>query len=82
MSNDIRYKEGSYRGAAAITPSDSANLTDPISAIYVGGTGAIKVDMANGDTVTFAAVAVGIFPIAVKKVYATGTAATNLIGLK
>ena len=81
MSN-IKYKSDSFRGAASITPSDSADLTDPISAIYVGGTGAIKVDMVSGETVVFAAVPVGVFPIAVTRVYSTGTAATNMIGLK
>ena len=81
MSN-IKYKSDSFRGAASITPSDSADLTDPISAIYVGGTGAIKVDMVSGETVVFAAVSVGVFPIAVTRVYSTGTAATNMIGLK
>lgn len=82
MSNNIKYKSDSFRGAEAVTPSDTVDLTDPVSALYIGGTGALKVDMANGDTVTFAAVPVGVFHIAVTRVYSTGTAATNIIGLK
>lgn len=82
MALNINFKSSSYHGAVSITPSDSADLADPVSALYIGGTGAVKVDLASGETVTFAAVPVGIFPIAVKKVYATGTAATNIVGLK
>lgn len=73
--------------ALAVTPSDAANLVPPAGdpnkaarAIYVGGTaGALKVDMADGTTVTLT-VPTGIYlPIAVKKVYATGTAATGIV---
>jgi hypothetical protein len=78
----IKYKEDSFRGAAAITPSDSASLTDPVSAIYVGGTGNIRVLMASGEDVTFTSVPVGVFHIACTKVFSTSTTATNLIGLK
>lgn len=81
MSN-LKFKEDSYRGASSITPNDSADLTDAVSAVYVGTTGTLKVDTASGETVTFQSVPVGIFPVAVKKVYSTGTSAANLIGLK
>ena len=69
--------------AVAITPSDTADLGILAKRLYVGGTGAIKVDMANGDTITFAAVPVGVFDpgCKIRKVYSTGTAATNIIGI-
>lgn len=84
MSENIKYKEDSYRGGAAITPSDSADLAIPVSALYIGGagTGALKVDMVSGETVTLAGVTVGILPICVKRVYATGTGVTNIVGLR
>lgn len=81
----IKVKKDNYTGAVSITPSDSDNLADPISALYIGGagSGALKVDMVNGDTVTFAGLTANtILPIAVKKVYATGTNVTSIIGLK
>jgi len=81
MSN-IKFKADSYRGAVAITPSDAANLTDPVSGLYIGTAGALKVDTASGETVTFANVVAGVLPLAVVKVYATGTAATGIVGLK
>src|SRR6185369_11364347 len=47
-------------------------------ALYVGVAGDVKVDMAGGQTVTFKALAQGIHPLAVTKVYKIGTAATDL----
>jgi hypothetical protein len=71
--------------AAAITPNDGANLANQARGILVGGAGTIKVDMVGtgtGVTFTIGASAVGfILPIQVKKVYATGTTATNLVAL-
>ena len=70
-----------YGGAKAITPSDTADNT--FSAIYVGGAGSVTVVMESGDTVLFTAPPVGtILPIRVKKVNATGTTATLLVGLQ
>lgn len=82
MSNEnINYKSASFRGAKAITPSDSAEVC--YSAIYVGGTGNVAVTTPAGDTLTFVAVQVGtVLPICAVKVLATGTSATNLVGLE
>jgi len=42
----------------------------------------LKVDMADSGTVTFSGLPAGIFlPIIVKRVYSTGTTATNIIAL-
>lgn len=68
--------------AAAVTPNNSTDLADWPAALYVGGTGDVRVDMANGGTVTFVNVPDGTFlPILVKKVYVTGTDATDIIAL-
>jgi hypothetical protein len=65
--------------ALAVTPNDSVDLTKP-GRIYVGGAGAVNVDTIGGDTIAFAAVPAGTFlPVRVKRVRATGTAATNLV---
>lgn len=71
-----------YSGAAAVVPSDSVLL--PLlttRGLYVGGAGSLAVQMADGMTVTFPAVAVGVLPLQVDKVLATGTTATNLLAL-
>lgn len=79
-----KVKKDNYTGGVAITPNDTTDLVDPVSALYIGGagTGALKVDTIGGDTITLAGVAVGILEIAVKRVYATGTGVTNIVGLK
>ena len=82
MSNNINYKSESYRGAVEITPHDTNDLTDPVSALYIGGAGTVKVDTPDG-TVTFnGALAGHIIPVCCTRVYATGTSATNIVGLK
>ena len=68
--------------AAAVTPNDSADLTNVSRSLYVGGAGNVKVDMADVGTVTFTGVPAGtILPIRVKRVYATGTTATTILVL-
>ena len=67
--------------AAAVTPSDSVNLSYP-SIIYVGTAGNVKVTTAQGDTVTFTNVSSGaIIPVQVLRVWSTGTTATNLVNI-
>jgi hypothetical protein len=74
--------------AAAVTPSNSANIpavtggTNNGCVLYIGGTGTLKVTTIGGDEVTFVAVQAGTFiPIHVIKVWSTGTSATNIVAL-
>jgi len=68
--------------AAAVTPSDTQDLPE-ISIIYVGAfgtTGAVKVTTAQGTEVTFLGVPPGaVIPVQVRRVWTTGTTATNLV---
>jgi len=72
------------RSAVAVTPSDSTDIV-PTRGLYVGGSGAVKVIMADdvaAGAVTFTALAAGIVhPLRVKRVYSTGTAATGIVAL-
>jgi len=65
-----------------VTPDDSApNVFD---AIYVGGAGDVEVRLQNDvvGSIIFVAVPVGsILPIRTSLILATGTTATNIIGL-
>jgi len=62
--------------AAAVTPSDSADLPQ-FSVIYVGGAGSVKVTTAQGSAVTFSGVNAGtVIPVRVRRVWSTGTTAT------
>jgi hypothetical protein len=67
--------------ASAVTPADDGALR-VTRALYVGGAGNVKVDMALGNTVTFVGVVAGsILPIQVSRVYNTDTTATNIVAL-
>lgn len=68
--------------AAAIAPSDSADLVFATRALYVGTGGDVRLCMLGGGEVTLANLASGsLIPIRAIKVFATGTTATGLIGL-
>ncbi len=74
----------SFTNGVAITTNDST-LFSRTRAIYVGGTGDVKVTMAGegASVVTFKAVPVGtVLMISVVQVFATGTTATNLVALR
>lgn len=68
--------------AAAVTPSDTVDLTTAPRALYVGVSGDVKVNMLGSGAVTFKAAPVGVLPIRVSRVYATGTTATNILALE
>lgn len=81
QSDSTAVRKASH--AVAVTPSDTDNLAnDADKGLYIGGTGAVHVTTSNGDDVTFAAVPVGILPVGVRRVHATGTTATNIIALR
>lgn len=73
---------GGASKAADVTPANGADLPNP-GRIFIGSTSggaAVKVDTFGGQTVTFATVIAGtMLPVAVRRVYSTGTTATNLI---
>lgn len=69
------------RNAFAVTPSDGADLTNWALAIYVGGSGDVRLVTWGGETVTFANAPVGVLPVRARRVLATGTTATGLVGL-
>jgi hypothetical protein len=78
--------DGPHPSGVAITPSDLAGLARPTRGIYVGGTGDLRVILADdaddSTPLTFKAVPVGtLLRINVKKVMSTGTTATLLIAL-
>jgi len=66
----------------AIAPDDGTDLPNNVRAIYVGNAGDVKVDFVNTGTVVIKnATAGSVLPMQVKRVYAIGTTATNLVGL-
>ena len=68
--------------AFAIAASDTVDLTEVTRAIYVGGAGNLSVVMLSGQVTLFTSVVAGaILPLRVRRVNATGSTATNLVGL-
>ena len=66
--------------AAAVTPSDSTDLTFITRSIYVGGAGTLTVILSGGATVEYLAVPAGTtLWIAATRVKATGTSATSIV---
>lgn len=70
--------------AFAVVPSDVTvfGAGGQPRALYIGGAGNVAVTMSDGSSVTFTAVPVGaILPLNVIQVRATGTTATNIVGM-
>ncbi len=66
---------------AAVTPSDSVDLTKETRGLYVGVSGDVNCDV-GGVTVVFTAMAAGIIhPIAVTRVRVASTTATNIVAI-
>ena len=83
----MAYQKLQANLAKVVVPSDTSNITAPGGAdqngcvLYVGVAGDIKVTTAASDDVIFKNVPVGFFPVQVLKVWATGTAASEIIAL-
>jgi hypothetical protein len=71
--------------AAPITASDTADVAQTTKAIYIGTGGSLRVEltgMSIGSSVTFTNVPDGaLLAVRVRKVWDTGTTASNFIGL-
>jgi hypothetical protein len=66
--------------AAAVVPSDTANLPTSSKRLWVGGSGNVKLTTVGGSTVTYLAVPAGTYlQVRAQQVFATGTTATNII---
>lgn len=66
----------------AIAPHDVTELAEVTRALYVGGAGAVAVVLASGASLTFSGIAGGtVLPLRLRQVRATGTTATQLVGL-
>jgi hypothetical protein len=67
--------------AAAVTPSDTNDLSAASTALFVGGAGNMRVTMLGGGIETFTGLPVGWHPIRVTRVWATNTTATNIVAV-
>ncbi len=65
----------------AVTPSDSAELTNVSRALIIGTAGNLTVVMADGTTLLITGCPAGVIPIRVKQVKSTGTAAVGITSI-
>ena len=66
-----------------ISPDDAMDLPHSTRAIYVGQGGDLRVRLISGDTVTLTGVVEGmIYPLRADRIYASGTSAGALVGLR
>ncbi len=71
-----------YAHAAAVTKSDTDELSYVTRAIWVGGAGNINLVTVSGETVVITAIAAGtLLKIRVKQVLSTSTTATVMVAL-
>jgi hypothetical protein len=69
--------------AFAITPNDSDDLAEAARAVYIGTGGNVTCILADdSSSVLFTAISSGtMLPIRVKKVFDTGTTASDIVGI-
>ena len=68
--------------AVAIGVGSDTDLNVSGAVVFIGVGGTVKVDTVSGDTATFKNLADGsILPVQVRRVWATGTDATDMIAL-
>lgn len=75
--------ESPARSAFAITPNDGADVANVTRGLYVGVSGDVSIILAGDSAaVTFVGLAAGVIhPIRAKRVRATGTTATSIVGV-
>lgn len=82
FSHTVSTLDSPARSGAALTPDDTADLGVVTRAVYVGGGGSLAVELADGASVSFAGVPAGaILPVRIKRLMATGTTASGIVGL-
>jgi hypothetical protein len=68
------------RHAAAVVPSDAADLPTSSKQLWVGGAGDVALITVGGDTVTYHSVPAGTYlRVRAARVLATPTTATNIV---
>jgi hypothetical protein len=82
VSANLGLTQAAY-DAAAVTPSDTLDLTTVTRWLYIGGAGNLAVVMfGTGTNLTLTGLLAGtLLPMRVSRVKATGTTATNILAL-
>jgi len=65
----------------AVTPNNSVDLAVMSRALYIGSSGDLSIVTAGGTTLTFRNVPIGLLPIRVSRMRATGTTASDIVAV-
>ncbi len=66
----------------AVTPNDGSELSQVTRELYVGSGGSLALELKHGDAIALVNVSDGArLPYRVRKVLATGTTASSIVGL-
>lgn len=78
-TNKAQFLSSPVTGAAGVTPNDSTDLAEVSLNLFIGTAGTLKVTMMDGSVVTYGAITAGRHPLRVKRVWSTGTSASNIV---
>ena len=68
--------------AFPVIPSNTADLPHTARALYIGGSGDVRLSTIDGSDVTFRSLGAGsVLPVGAVRVYETGTTAGSILGL-
>jgi hypothetical protein len=82
IENGQSYQEnGQFSGGLFTTGSNGDDLPFVARGLYIGTAGNLVVDTVDGSNLTFVS-ASGFIPGHIRKIYTSGTTATNIIALK
>ena len=82
FANETPGLEAPAIDAFTVSPSDTVFFTTVARKLWVGGTGNVSLVTKAGNTVVFTGVPAGnLLPVGALRVNATGTTATNIVGL-
>jgi hypothetical protein len=81
MPSTLRSPVEPFRGGAAVTPDDDADLPRKDCALYVGGAGDLSVVTADGSEIIIKNHPAGYVQGLIQRVKATGTTATDILAL-
>ena len=68
--------------AVDVVPSDTEDLAKPCRALWIGTEGHLKVTMLDGSIITLRNVGGGVQPFRVRRVWATGTTAADIVACR
>jgi hypothetical protein len=79
------YENSEQSNAFNVVPDDNNLLATPITQLYIGQGGDVKVQLQNGAVVTFHNLAEGVtypWTFQIVQIFATGTTASQIVGIQ